>query len=747
MVFGMSAGLSLMQAQNILSGRRALASNVIVPQQSAISLAGRGGVEMTGVRVRTEIAGQTAVTEMKIYLLNRSRSAQEAELMLPVPENAVFRGFDFGGKGKEPSAELLPREKARKIYEGIVRRMRDPALLEFADTGLVRTSVFPVPGNGTQVLKLVYEQVLASVNGRVDYVIPRSESLAYSIPWRFEVLVRSKDPISTVYSPSHELEVRRISPTSIRAVSKKESARAPGSFRISCLRQQSDITASLMAYPEPGGGGYFLLLAGLPAATDAANKMRKREVTLVIDRSGSMRGKKIKQVREAAEKIVSELDDGEAFNIITYNESVDCFSSAPVIRNRQTHRGAIDFIRAIRPSGGTNIHDAIFEALRQKPVPGMLPLVIFLSDGLPTIGRISEEQIRDVAMRENRYQRRIFTVGVGPNVNAPLLDRIALQARGVSEYVLSDDQLTYRLESLFRKLSGPVLASPEISAQDSRGNPCPDRFTDMLPQQLPDLYKGDQLVLLGRYRKEKSVTFMLSGDYLGKKRHFRFQFKLDSASTRNSFVPRLWASRKIAYLVDQVRQSGNGNKRNATVSDELTREIVNLSVEFGILTEYTAFFARQGSCPDEYKEILRQTSMNLRSRALNHRHGLHAVNQSMNFLFQSSQKVLNYRNSYVDSRMNHVQTAAVQQINDLAFYNRDGKWIDSRAMKPGRMKTQATVVKFGSPEFSDLFARLMRQNRQGAASLNGDVIVEVGGRLYHIVHERKEVAGKAADGL
>jgi hypothetical protein len=144
-------------------------------------------------------------------------------------------------------------------------------------------------------------------------------------------------------------------------------------------------------------------------------------------------------------------------------------------------------------------------------------------------------------------------------------------------------------------LSGPVLSDPKLTMFDPKGEITTRAVKDLLPSELNDLFEGDQLVLLGQYQGEAPLRFKISGNYLGTPRSFEFKFNVDNATTRNSYVPRLWANRKIAYLIDQIRQMGadrNQSGNNARTK-ELVDEIVRLSTKFGILTEYTSFLATE----------------------------------------------------------------------------------------------------------------------------------------------------------
>jgi len=713
---------------------RPLASNIIVPQSRdrAFCIERRERpVQITEVIGLVDIVDQVAVTTIEIRLKNPSRRRQEAELIMPVPEGAVIRGFTFQGAGKEPSAQVLPKEEAKKIYERLVAKIKDPALLEFAGYNLVRSSVFPVEANGTQKVRLTYEHILPIDGNRMDYILPRSEMLDYKVPWKVSVKIKSARPVSTIYSPSHTLKEKRITSNEVLVEIAESSCKDPGAFRLSILLQENGVTATMLCYPDPKvGGGYFLLLGGLPPELAKKNQDAiQREIILVIDRSGSMNGEKIEQAREAALQIIAGLEDGERFNIVIYNNTVEMFSQKPVVKNDKNEKAARKYIQGIQARGGTNIHDALLETLRQPPIEEALPIVLFLTDGLPTVGNTSEVAIRNVAMKANPHKRRIFTFGVGVDVNAPLLEKIADETRAKATFVLPKEDVEVKVGQVFRRLSGPILADPVLEIRTAKGKPAVGRTRDIIPAILPDLYDGDQFVLLGQYVGEDPVTFLLRGNFLGKKKTFKFKFKFDKATTKNSFVPRLWASRKIAELIDAIRHMGADNQvaKNDPRVKELVDEIVRLSTEFGILTEYTAFLAKEGTDLSDEVSVREEAQTYMYGRAMRSRSGWGGVNQAYNLSSQKTQSKLNPSNDFYDAQMNRVSIATVQQVNDLAFYRRGNRWVDSRLVNKEKQAEPQRVVRFGSDEFKQLASRLAKENRQGSIALQGDVMMDIDG--------------------
>lgn len=734
--FGLPMGLlafgSLLAGTALAQEHRPWAGNIVVPQASCYPTGRQSVVLIEQVRAGVVIRGQAATTTVEIQLRNPSSGRLEAEVLMPVPDGAVVRGFSYDGSSRGPTARLLPRDEARRTYDQIVAQSRDPALLEFVGYNLVRSSVFPVESGGSQLVRLTYEHLLSADGDRIDYVLPRSESVEYRVPWKVSVRVEAPGPIAAVYSPSHRVRTSRPEARVALVELEPGASTDPGPFRLSYLRDRAGVSASLFAYPDSRvGGGYFLLLAGLPPESRGESAEIRREVTLVIDRSGSMRGEKIDQVREAARQVIAGLDDGEAFNVVLYNEGVDPFRPRSVRKSKETEREALQFLDDMTARGGTNIHDALLEALRPAPTEGTLPIVLFMTDGLATVGQTAESAIRDLARDQNPHRKRIFSFGVGVDVNTPLLEKIAYENRGFTTFILPAEDVEVKVGRVFDRLKGPVLADPELTI----GGDGPRRAMELIPDRMPDLFEGDQIVLLGRYRGDEPLDFTLRGNHRGTPRTFSFRLSLDSTTTRNGFVPRLWASRKIGLLVDAVRAQGadgsasslGSRQRPAPLARELVGEIVRLSTEFGILTEYTAFLARDGTDLSKTEELLSSAGVVLNSRAVQTRTGYASVNQDINNQDLKAQMCVNPLNRLLCPDMSESTTATVQQVCDLAFFKRGNRWVDSRLLAAPAETQPRRVISFGSEEFRDLAARLAREGRQGSIALRGDILLQVDG--------------------
>lgn len=686
---------------------------------------------------RIEIRDQVAMTTLELSLSNPASTQQEAQLLLPVPEGVVVRSLHYDGVGPEPKAEVLDKAQARAIYDAIVRSMRDPALVEFYGTGVIKISAFPIPPGKTQKLSLTYEQVLTQDAGRVDFLLPRSQSLgAEGTVWTISASIRDARGVASVYSTSHEVATTRINSNHVDIALKDAAAAQSGSIRLSYVVQPSASdgpVVTMSAYPEPSlspAGGFFMLMVSPPANLPPASQRQQREVTIVLDRSGSMRGEKIKQALAAATQVVNGLADGERFNIIDYSDSLASFAPAPMVKDARTTKEALAYINAIQVNGGTNIHDALMEALSPNAAEGTLPMVLFLTDGLATVGVTNEVLIRDAVKKSNTHGRRIFGFGVGLDVNTPLLSNIASGSRGATTFVLPDQDVEVAVSQVFRRLAGPVLASPVLKATGKDGEPQSSLVRDTQPRELPDLFEGDQLVVLGRYVGNHPPAFTLEGSYLGTTRTFTVGADVASASVspRNSHVPRLWALRKVASLVDEVRQAGaSGGVADARMK-ELTDEIVRLSKQYGILTEYTSFLAKEDS-PMPTAAAAGITVRDTLDRRSVDRAGAGSVNQEANVSKQlSSMAPAAASGRFLNERLESVQITTVNQIADLTFFKRpNNRWVDARLLDQEDQAPDQTIA-FASPEYNALVDQLIIEGRQAALAQSGEIYLQLAGK-------------------
>ena len=483
--------------------------------------------------------------------------------------------------GREMPGRLLPKDEARRIYEEIVRTKRDPALLEYMGRGLFRTSVFPIPAGADRKVTLRYTQLCRREKDLVEFTYPLATQKFTSKPIRrlaITARIDSRDPIKSLYSPSHDAEVRRNGDHEATVKFEQRDVVPTADFRMLYSLAEGSLGATLLSYrPSEGDDGYFLLLAS-PEVPKPDAKPQPKTVVFVIDRSGSMAGKKIEQARKALKFVLENLRDDDLFNIVAYDDRVETYKPELQRYSKEAREEASRFVENIHPGGSTNISDALKAGLSLIKDDSRPNYVLFLTDGLPTAGETRETAIADLARSANPTRSRLFVFGVGFDVNARLLDRLSGGNGGTSEYVKPDEDLEARVGRFYSKISSPALSRLGVTLAGTDVN-------RTYPRDLPDLFDGGQLTWVGRFRTSGKTTVKIEGKVGGERRTHEFPAELASSGggRQHAFVERLWAVRRVGYIIDQIDLNGQ-NK-------ELTDELVALSTRYGILTPYTSFLA------------------------------------------------------------------------------------------------------------------------------------------------------------
>lgn len=524
-------------------------------------------------KVTVTIEDQVARTHVDQVFVNESSFAMEGTYIFPLPLDATVSQFAMWADGQKMEGKVLDRNEARAVYESIVRRRRDPALLEYINRGAFQASIFPIPPGGERRIEIEYSQVLAAEGGLIHYVYPLNTEKFSARPLdsvSVSVDLRSQDALKAIYSPSHPVSVERDGDHHARIGYEESRVKPDRDFELYYSVSQGDIGVNLLTYKLAGEDGFFLLLAAPKVEVDQSRVVSK-DVIAVIDTSGSMDGPKIEQAKSALRYILDHLNAEDRFNVIRFSTGIESY--APDLRPATEHAEATHFVDGLRAAGNTDINRALLEALamadQERPT-----ILIFLTDGLPTEGVTDGVKIVANVKQATRSNIRLFAFGIGSDVNAVLLDTLSQDNRGATAYVKENQRIDEQVSAFYAKVSTPVLADLKI---DWGGI----SVSDMYPDPLPDLFVGTQLVLVGRYRNGGPATLKLSGAVNGQSQTFTYGDLAFRSSGGADFIPRLWATRKIGYLLNQIRLRGE--------SQETIAQIVQLAVRYGIATPYTSF--------------------------------------------------------------------------------------------------------------------------------------------------------------
>ncbi|HEY8667885.1 MAG TPA: VIT domain-containing protein [Tepidisphaeraceae bacterium] len=551
-------------------------------------------LEVTYHRVSVEINDQVATTFVDEEFFNPNNARLEGTYMFPLPEGAHIDKFSMDMNGKMMDAELLSADKARAIYEDFVRRYKDPALLEYIGRDAFKVRIFPIEPNSRKHVKLQYTQLLKSDSGLVEYTYPLNTEKFSSKPLQdvsVKVSIDGKQPIKSVYSPSHSVDIRRDAANPNKAVIGYEdrNVRPDTDFKVIFSRSKDPIGIDLLTYRNGPDDGYFLLLAS-PGMDVARNAVQKKDICFVLDTSGSMAGPKLDQAKKALQFCLANLNEGDRFEIIRFSTDAEDVFGKLVDANKENIDKAQKFVADLKPIGGTAIHEALRKAqalrpVRSAPKPGDPPveqigpaehpyIIIFLTDGLPTVGVTQEDPIVQNAIKDGQ-STRIFCFGIGNDVNTHLLDRIANATGALSQYVLPQEDIEVKVSDFYTKIKEPVLDHVTVSFNGDI------KTSQLYPNNIPDLFKGQMLTVFGRYSGKGPASVKITGNLNGQRKEFVTDVTFTERDTANQFIPRLWAMRRVGWLLEEIRLHGESGE----VRDEVTR----LARDWGIVTPYTSY--------------------------------------------------------------------------------------------------------------------------------------------------------------
>lgn len=555
-----------------------------------------GSITIASQDIHAVISGNVARTTLKLVLHNSDMRAMEASLLIPIPKDAQAADFSMMIDGKKVSAEVLGDEEALRLYQDIVRRMRDPGILQYLDEQTFQARLFPIPPDGDMEVEFEFLQPVRRTGGLYmwRYEAPGKGLAVRPGKSSFDVVIEAREKLGMVSSTTHELQINRDA--------KKATLSVPGGlgngsvFNLVYTLESADLAMSLVANKLLGEEqGTFLLLVN-PPKTGALSESLLKGVVFVLDTSGSMEDDgKFDKAISALRQCLSALNVEDNFNVLTFASGVESFREQMLPATAENVEAAKGWLGGRKPRGGTNIHDALISAAGQlaarPPDASTVQQIIFMTDGLPTVGKTDRVQIIGDFREAAKSSQRVFTLGFGYDVNTHLLDAIADETKALSDYVEPKEDLELVVTSLFEAISTPVLTDLRIDFEGIK-------VVETYPSQLPDLFAGRDSMILGSYTGDGKASINLSARARGKeyKQTLTAEFP-KSTDGDTSYVRAIWAGRKVAYLLDQIRQNGE-NK-------ELVDEVTRLAREYRLVTPYTSYFV----APDEPQQRRRDLAM------------------------------------------------------------------------------------------------------------------------------------------
>jgi Ca-activated chloride channel family protein len=532
-------------------------------------------------RVEVQITDRAAVTKVDQVFLNNTDQILEATYIFPLPPGSSVSQFALWINGERTEGEVLEREAAARIYQDIVARIRDPGLIEYMGGNLFKARVFPIPARGEQRVEIQFTSVLSYEGGIYRYVYPMKtsgESAETMRDFTLTARIDSAIPIQSIYSPTHEVDTSRPDDNHATVGFEREHADLGKDFQLYYTVSPEDVGLSLLTYRPSGEDGFFMMMV-TPRNDIEDEEIMGKHVTFVIDTSGSMSGDKLDRAKQALNFCLEHLGSDDVFNIIRFSSDVDLLSDSPLAASSSNVDRAKEFVQGMRALGGTAISDALARALEQPDEEGVPHIIVFLTDGMPTVGQTDTDRIVHDVKDGNGHRARIFGFGLGEDVNANFLDAISQENRGSSEYARGGEELEQKLSSFYEKIAFPVMADLVVKVDGD------SEIYDVFPRELPDLFHGGQLLLIGRYRDDGDAEVVLGGKVGAQTKTFSYEVSFPDRESDNDFLAHMWATRKVGYLLDNIRLNGE--------DAELRDEVITLGRQYGIVTPYTSYLVTE----------------------------------------------------------------------------------------------------------------------------------------------------------
>ncbi len=511
------------------------------------------------------IDGGHAQTTYEHVFQNETGSRLEGNYHLLVGEGATATGFAYWNGEDKIVGEVFERESAQKVYEALTGLKKDPGLLEQTGEGAFAFRVFPIEPGEHKRVQVSTSHWLERRGSAIEF---RARVARADAKVAFEI--HDARGVDAVTSATHDIDVQRVSPTEARVTVKSSKDPHPVELAIDYaprMASSAPLQLAAMVHHDAGHEVYFTASLGTPAAP--VTEHAQNDVTLVIDRSGSMTGDSIANARAAAIAIVDKLQDGDSVNVIAFDDKVERLWSEPHPISDDARRDAKAYISKIDARGGTDIALALKEAFKSQKKDDHPDAILFLTDGE------SDGPTAIKAAQDEASSARVFTVGIGTGVDKALLARLAQIRHGKFTFIPDVHAVATEFPRVLSQLQAPVLTDVTLRAEGAS-------IDRMYPSALGDLFPADELRVFGRMTGAGPAKLVLEGKDHGVTKHF--EAPIDVASPVSApFVARSWARARVDELMGDMREKGE--------TDALKGEVINLGLAYELVTQYTSFLA------------------------------------------------------------------------------------------------------------------------------------------------------------
>jgi Ca-activated chloride channel family protein len=502
-------------------------------------------------RLEVRIDRQFASSTLSQTFVSRADERLEGRYALMLGEGARVSGFAYWNGERKIVGEVFEKEVAAQVYGEVSGLDRDPGLFEQVGEGAFTFRVFPIEPRERKKVEVRFGRYLARTGDTFEYRL----ALGADVHAAVDVTITDDREILGVESPTHRLTVER------QAGAVRVTAVGGGDFVLRVRVQDEALTPRVRVHRDAGQDAYVLVTMGAPDDADA--RVVPKDVTIVIDHSGSMDGEPMTQALAAADAVLARLSEHDRVNVIIFDDGVDQLYDVPRAVTDEVRAEARRYVAKVTSDGGTDIALALGRALAAQRHDDRPDVILFMTDGQ------SDAQAALKVARDDAGDARVFTIGIGSGVEKPLLSRLAAEKRGRFTFIPDASALEAGVVRVFEQVDHPVMLDVAVrGAQRS------------YPRTLPDLARGEELVVVARLRGDGPIT--VSGTVGGRRVERVVDVTLPASEAR-PWVGRQWAGARVDDLLQEIALRG--------ANEELQGEAIELALAYNLVTPYTSFLA------------------------------------------------------------------------------------------------------------------------------------------------------------
>ncbi|MEZ4401594.1 MAG: VIT domain-containing protein [Kofleriaceae bacterium] len=521
---------------------------------------------MVATSVAIKIDRQFADATLTQTFVNRSGDRLEGRYQLALGEGAKVSGFAYWNGARKIVGEVFEKEVAAEVYGEITGIGRDPGLFEQVGEGAFAFRVFPIEPKEEKKIEVKFGRYLTRQGDHFQYRLPLGDAEA-----SVALAIADERAITSVTSSTHALVKTATGYT----------ARGKGDLVIDVQVADRPLVAHATLHRDAGQDAYVVL--SMTAPDDASTKVAPKDVTLVIDHSGSMQGDPMAHALAAADQVIARLKPEDRINVLMFDDSVDALYDKPRPVTEAVRAEAAAYVAKIQSDGGTEIALALDKALAAQTKDDRPDFILFLTDGQ------SDAQAALKVATADAGDARVYTIGLGSGVEKPLLARLAAEKRGRFTFIPDVSAVEHAVVEVFERIDHPVMIDLEVAGAQR-----------MYPRTLPDLARGEELTVMARLPKDGDLV--VRGTIDGKRVERRLHVALP-ATERRAWVGRQWAGARVEDLLQQIALHGE--------TDELKNEVIDLALAYNLVTPFTSFLALP---EEELTEATAQTIADARAR-------------------------------------------------------------------------------------------------------------------------------------